>query len=151
MSEPERMKITIEDLEPEEEQPLVAEQPRRKGASEVASAAGQAAAETGKKAAVAAGGLARKAWDSDVRHKATDKIASGATAVGNRSAELVRDKVASTVEEQAKATAAAVEARVREVDWKSEGQKAAVGGMRWLSRQLEALAERFSTKEESEQ
>lgn len=151
MSEQERMKITIEDLEPEEEKPLVAEQPHRSKVGEAAATAGQAAAEGGKKAVVAAGSLARKVWDSDVRQKATDKLASGATAVGNRSAELVREKVASTVEEQAKATAAAVEARVREVDWKAEGQKAAVGGMRWLSRRLEALAERFSGSRESKQ
>lgn len=147
MSEKEPIKITIEDLEAEEK-PLVAEQSGRKSAGEVAVAAGQAAGRTGKKAAVAAGGLARKAWESDVRRQATDKIASGATTVTHRSAEIVRDKVADTVEQQAKATVAAVEARVREVDWKTEGQKAAVGGMRWLSRRLEALAERFGRREE---
>jgi len=71
--------------------------------------------------------------------------------VTHRSAEIVRDKVADTVEQQAKATVAAVEARVREVDWKTEGQKAAVGGMRWLSHRLEALAERFGRREEGKQ
>jgi hypothetical protein len=99
--------------------------------------------QTGKKAAVAAGDLARKAWESDTRRKATDK----AGAVTSRGAEMVRDKVADTVEQQAKATVAAVEARVREVDWKTEGQKAAVGGMRWLSRWLEELAEKFGRQD----
>jgi hypothetical protein len=142
-----RLKITIEELE-DEETPLVAEQPAkqsaRAAAGDVASVAGQA----GKKAAGAAGALARKAWQSDTRRKATEKLADGATAVANRSTELVRDKVAETVEQQARATAAAVEARVREVDWRTEAQQAAVGGLRWLGRRLEALAERFNRAEQ---
>lgn len=55
----------------------------------------------------------------------------------------MRDKVSETIQTQAKATADAVEAKLREVDWKSEAQKGAEGGLRWLSRQLEHIAERL--------
>jgi hypothetical protein len=134
MADQEPLKITIEDLDPidDEEKPLLAE-PR-----------GRDLASTAGKAAIAAGELARKAWESDTRRKATDKVASSAAAVTTRTTEAVRDKVAETVEEQARATAAAVEARVREIDWQAEAQQLAVGGLRWLGIRLEELAQRFS-------
>jgi hypothetical protein len=150
MSDKEPLKITIEDIE-DEEKPVVAERPQQSGrklAGDVASTAGKSAGRAGKKAAVAAGDLTRKAWESDARRKATDKLATGATTVTHRSAELVRDKVAEVIEEQARATATAVETRVREVDWQAEAQKAAVGGLRWLGRRLEELAQRFSQPNE---
>ena len=55
--------------------------------------------------------------------------------------EAVRDKVSETI--QAQATADAVEERLRQVDWKAEATKGAEGGLRWLSKRLEVLAERL--------
>jgi len=80
-----------------------------------------------------------KGATSRVTHKITDTTAEAAS----RSAEAVRDKVGETVQAQAKATADAVEARLREIDWKGEAQKGAEGGLRWLSKRLEELAERL--------
>ena len=47
------------------------------------------------------------------------------------------------VQAQSKATADAIEARLREIDWKDEAQKGAEGGLRWLSKRLEELAEKL--------
>ena len=63
--------------------------------------------------------------------------------VYKRQAEAVRDKVSETIQAQAQATADAVEERLRQVDWKAEATKGAEGGLRWLSKRLEVLAERL--------
>ena len=55
----------------------------------------------------------------------------------------MRDKVSETIQTQAKATADAVEERLRQVDWKTEATKGAEGSLRWLSKRLEELAERL--------
>ncbi len=75
--------------------------------------------------------------------RVTHKIADTTAEAASRSAEAVRDKVGETIQAQAKATADAVEARLREVDWKAEAQKGAEGSLRWLSKRLEELAERM--------
>jgi hypothetical protein len=74
-----------------------------------------------------------------VAHKIADTTAEATS----RSAEAVRDKVTEAIQTQSKATADAVEARLREIDWKDEAQKGAQEGLRWLSQRLAALAEKM--------
>jgi len=133
MTDKEPLKITLEDLglsetppEPPARVAMPVEEPRgkvRQGAEQV----GQRMAE------------AVKGSTATVTHKIADTTAE----VASRSAEAVRDKVSETIQSQAQATADAVEARLREIDWKAEAQKGAEGGLRWLSRRLEQLAERM--------
>lgn len=75
--------------------------------------------------------------------RVAQKIAATTTDATNRSAEAVREKISETVQAQSKATADAIEARLREIDWKEEAQKGAEGGLRWLSQRLDSLAERL--------
>jgi hypothetical protein len=77
------------------------------------------------------------------------KIADTTAEASNRSAEAIREKVNDAVRAQTQATADAVEARLREVDWKSEVQKGAEGGLRWLIGRLEALADHFRSEDKS--
>jgi len=83
--------------------------------------------------------------------RVTQKIADTTADAASRSAEAVREKVSEAIQEQTKATADAVEARLREIDWKAEAQKGAEGSLRWLSKRLEALAERLRADEEGKQ
>jgi uncharacterized protein YjbJ (UPF0337 family) len=83
----------------------------------------------------------------DTAGKATRKVAAGVGEVAGRSADAARDKVAGAMEEQARATAKAVEDRVREIDWKGEAQKGATTGLKWLSQQLADLADRLGKAE----
>jgi hypothetical protein len=121
MSEKEPLKITLADLG-EEEKPAVPEP-----------TAGESPGQAHK--------VAEAVKDSAAR--AANKIAGATADVTSRSAEAVRDKVGEAVQAQSKATADAIEARLREIDWKGEAQKGAEGGLRWLSRRLEELAERL--------
>ncbi len=128
MSEKETLKITLEDVA--EESPPAATPERgtlRDGAADL----GHKVSETVK------GSAARVAT----------KIADTTTEATSRSAEAVRDKVGEAIQAQSKATADAVEARLREIDWKSEAQKGAEGGLRWLSQRLEELAEKLRDEE----
>ncbi len=79
----------------------------------------------------------------DTAARAAHKIAGATAGVTSRGAEAVKDKVGEAVQAQSKATADAIEARLREIDWKGEAQKGAEGGLRWLSQRLEELAERL--------
>jgi len=83
----------------------------------------------------------------DTTSRVAHKIADVTTEATSRSAEVVRDKVSETIQTQSKATADAVEARLRDIDWKGEAQKGAEDGLRWLSKRLEALAERLKKEE----
>jgi hypothetical protein len=76
---------------------------------------------------------------SRVAQKITDSTADTAA----RTAEAVREKVGEAIQAQSKATADAVEARLREIDWKGEVRKGAEGGLHWLSERLEDLAGRL--------
>ncbi len=129
MSSQERLQITMADLG-ETEPPATPEQSHEK-MREGMEQAGHKVAETVKDAT------------SRVAHKIADTTAD----VTSRSAEAVRDKVGETIQAQSKATADAVEARLREIDWKGEAQKGAEGGLRWLSKRLEELAERLKKGE----
>lgn len=132
MSEKEPLRITLEDLgEPEK-----AATPEREH-----SALRDGAAQTGHKVTGAV-----KESAARVAHKIAD-VTTDAT---SRSAEAVRDKVGEAIQAQSKATADAIEARLREVDWKQEAQKGAEGGLRWLSQRLEAFAERLGKEDKSE-
>ncbi len=134
MSNQEPLKITLADLgEPEStaEPPAKPEQ----GQGKVREGVEQAGAKVA--------GVVKDAT-SRVAHKIADTTAEGTS----RSAEAVRDKVGEAIQAQSKATAEAVEARLREIDWKGEVQKGAEDGLRWLGKQLEGLAERLK-KEES--
>lgn len=133
MSNQEPLKITLADLgepEPPAEPPATPEQ----SGSRLRDGLEQA----GQKVAGAA-----KETTSRVAHKIADTTAEATS----RSAEVVRDKVSETIQAQSKATAEAVEARLREIDWKGEAQKGAEGSLRWLSKQLEDLAERLRKEE----
>ncbi len=76
------------------------------------------------------------------------KIADTTTEATSRGAEAVRDKMGETIQAQSKATADAIETRLREVNWKGEAQKGAEGGLRWLSQRLDDLAEKLRAGKE---
>lgn len=131
MTDKEPLKITLEDLG-EEEKPAPATPEKKKlvdGAADVGHKVGDAVKGTASRAA--------------------HKIAGATADVTSRSAEAVRDKVGETIQAQSKATADAVEARLREIDWKGEAQKGAEGGLRWLGKRLEDLAEKLKSEETS--
>jgi hypothetical protein len=134
MSDKEPLKITLADLgEPEEDD-------RRQTTDD-----GQAA---GDKSGISQR-LAGAVKDSTAR--VAQKIADTASDTTSRTADAVRDKVGETIQAQSKATADAIEARLREIDWKGEAQKGAEGGLRWLSQRLEALAGKMGQGSEGEE
>lgn len=133
MTDKEPLKITIEDIDGE----YKAETPSRDG-----NKVKEGAAEVGHKL----GGAVK-----DSAARVAHKIADTTTDVTSRSAEAMRDKVGETIQAQSKATADAVEARLRELDWKNEAQKGAQGGLRWLSQRLDDLAEKLRTDEKSDE
>jgi hypothetical protein len=83
----------------------------------------------------------------DASSRVAHKIADTTTDVADRTAEAVREKVGEAIQAQSKATADAVEARLREIDWKGEVRKGAEGGLHWLSDRLEDLAGRLRAEE----
>jgi hypothetical protein len=132
MTDDNRLKITLEDLEPQEK-PV---EPETASGAEAAAAKARAQAEK----------VGRQVTDGvkSTAQKATQKVTGKAAEVTSRSAEAVRDKMTETVEAQARATVEAIEQRVREVDWKGEAQKGATGGLKWLSERMADLAERIT-------
>jgi hypothetical protein len=86
----------------------------------------------------------------DTAGKVTAKVSDTTAEAASRSAEAVRDKVSETIQAQSKATVDAVEERLRSVDWKGEAQKSAESSLRWLSRRLEAVAERLHSEANEE-
>lgn len=133
MNEKEPLKITLADLG-EEEKPA---------APEPEGDAGSSAEHLGHKMTGAV---------KETAARAAHKIAGATADVTSRSADAVRDKVGEAVQAQSKATADAIETRLREIDWNGEAQKGAEGGLRWLSRRLEEAAERLRAgKEEDKQ
>lgn len=136
MNDKEPLKITLEDLgeeEKTEEKPYTPSEERSK--------LRDGAAQVGQKVSGAV-----KDTTSRVAHKIADTTAEATS----RSAEAVRDKVGETIQAQSKATVDAVEARLREIDWKAEAQKGAEGGLRWLSNRLDALAEKLREETDAE-
>lgn len=129
MSNQEPLKITLADLGDPESPAIAGDAPNR--IHEGLEQAGQKIA-----------GVAK-----DTSSRLAHKIADVTTEATSRSAEAVRDKVSETIQTQSKATADAVEARLRDIDWKGEAQKGAEDSLRWLSKRLEALAERLKKEE----
>lgn len=126
----EPIRIVIE----EEDLPLIPDKPGR-SAPDVKAGAKQ----VGDKAAE----LAQKAWDSEPRRKVTD----GAAALAAKGSKAVANKMADTMEQQARQQATALQHRVQETDWKEEAKKGSVNGLRWLSAQFALLADRFTPDE----
>ncbi len=134
MTDKEPLKITLEDLG-------LSETPAEPAAARVAMRAEEPRGKVRESAEQVGQRVAGAVKDSTA--KVTHKIADTTAEAASRSAEAVRDKVSETIQSQAQATADAVEAKLREIDWKAEAQKGAEGGLRWLSRRLEQLAERM--------
>jgi hypothetical protein len=130
MSDQEPLKITLEDLGTEEPPAVTGQAPGklRAGAEQVGQKLAGAVKET--------------------TGKVTAKVTETTADVTSRSAEAVRDKVSETIQAQSKATAEAVEQRLREINWKGEAQKGAEGSIRWLSLRLSELAERLNTEDD---
>lgn len=136
MTNNEPLKITLDDLEDEkpapDAPPAQPEQTSRLRAQ---------AEEAGRQVAGSVKGTA---------DKLTQKIADSAAEVTSRSAEAAREKMGEMIQAQSKATADAIESRLREVDWKHEAQKGAEGGLRWLSKRLDDLAGKMAEQPASE-
>jgi len=128
----EPIRIVIE----EEDLPLIPDKPGLK-APDVKAGAKQ----VGDKAAE----LAQKAWDSEPRRKVTDGVKHGVSTVAAKSSKAVANKMADTMEQQARQQATALQHRVQETDWKEEAKKGSAQGLRWLSEKLSALADRVTT------
>ncbi len=124
----------------EEETPFVPEQPKQTTADAV-----KAQAAT----------VAKQAWDSDIRKKATKGMKRGATAVAGtvaaKSQQVVQDRMVKAAEEQARQQTAAIKTKIKETDWQHEAKQGTAKGLRWLSAQFAKLAERFTPKEETEE
>jgi hypothetical protein len=97
--------------------------------------------------AATAGAAAKKAWDSDVRHKATDKFNEGFNAAATKGSEYLRDRIAATAEQQTKDAAGAVQTRIKEADWKREARVGLKVGLAWLGARLTGIAERLPADE----
>ncbi len=131
MPDNEPLKITLDDLADE----IPAADPSPAQAGTTTSRVRAQAEEAGRQVAGSVKGTA---------DKLTRKVADSAAEVTSRSADAAREKMGEVIQAQSKATADAIEARLREVDWKQEAQKGAEGGLRWLSRRLDDLAGKVS-------
>jgi hypothetical protein len=133
MTDDNRLKITLEDLDAEEK-PVAAERTSGDATGKVRTQAEK---------------VGRQVSDSvkGTAQKATQKVTDKAAEVTSRSAGAMRDKMTETVETQARATVDALEQRVREIDWKGEAQKGATVGLKWLSERMAGLAERVAPGE----
>ncbi|WP_420629252.1 hypothetical protein [Candidatus Leptofilum sp.] len=120
----------------EEETPFVPEQPQPNTADAVKTQAANAA---------------KKAWDSELRKKATRGVKRGATAVAAKSQQVVQERMVKAAEEQARQQTEAIKTKIRETDWQHEAKQGTAKGLRWLSTQLSKLAERFTPKEPSQE
>lgn len=126
MSDKEPLKITLDDLEAEQAEPEAPAAP-----PEETSRLRAQAEEAGRQVAGSV---------KETAGKLSQKIAAGAADVTSRSTEAAREKMGEVIQAQSKATADAIEARLRQVDWKQEAQKGAEGGLRWLSKRIDELA-----------
>ena len=120
----------------EDETPFVPEQPKETAVDAVKSQASKAA---------------KQAWDSELRKKATRGMKKGATAVAAKSQQVVQERMVKAAEEQARQQTEAIKTKIRETDWQHEAKQGTAKGLRWLSAQLNKLAERFTPKEEIEE
>jgi hypothetical protein len=127
----------------EDEPPFVPEQPQPTAVRTSAKAVKTQAAN-----------VAKQAWDSDLRKKATRGMKRGAAAVAvtvaAKSQKVVQEHVVKTAEQQARQQTEALKTKIRETDWQHEAKQGTANGLRWLSVQLSKLAERFIPKDDSE-
>ncbi|VAW41989.1 hypothetical protein MNBD_CHLOROFLEXI01-4699 [hydrothermal vent metagenome] len=94
---------------------------------------------------------AKRAWNSNLRKKATGGMKRGATAVAAKSQKVVQERMVKTAEEQARRQAEALKTKLRETDWQHEAKQSTASGLRWLSAKLAQLATRFSPSSEPEE
>lgn len=87
--------------------------------------------------------VAQRAWQSEKRRQATEKVEEKVTAVLNKGSDAVQTRVNQMVEEQAKE-------RLRQIDWQQVAKSGMVGGLRWLSQRLHKLADKFDTPSQSD-
>lgn len=120
---------------PVEETPFVPEQP------------GPTAVDAVKKQAA---NVAKQAWNSDLRKKATRGMKHGVTAVAAKSQKVVQERMVKAAEEQARQQTEAIKTKIRETDWQHEAKQGTANGLRWLSAKLSKLAERFTPQTEQE-
>ncbi|MFZ1400840.1 MAG: hypothetical protein WAS33_28310 [Candidatus Promineifilaceae bacterium] len=120
----------------EEETPFVPEQPQPTAADAVKT---QAAA------------VAKQAWDSDLRKKATRGMKRGAATVAAKGQQVVQDRMVKAAEQQARQQTEAIKTKIKETDWQHEAKQGTANGLRWLSAQFAKLAERFTPKEETKE
>ncbi len=92
---------------------------------------------------------AKRAWNSNLRKKATGGMKRGVTAVAVKSQKAVQERMVKTAEEQARQRTEALKTKLRETDWQQEAKQGTASGLRWLSAKLAQLAARFSSIEES--
>jgi hypothetical protein len=122
----------------EDEAPFVSEQPKPTAVSAVKNQASKAA---------------KRAWNSNLRKKATGGMKRSAAAVAGtvaaKSQKVVQERMVKTAEEQARRQTEALKTKLRETDWQQEAKQGTATGLRWLSVKLAQLAARFSPTEES--
>jgi hypothetical protein len=94
-----------------------------------------------------AAALARRAWESDGRKQLTNKAKDGAGKVLAKGNQVIQEKVVEAAQQQAREQLAATQEKLRQTDWKAAAQQGAAGGLRWLSRQINQLAQRFNATE----
>ncbi len=130
MSEQEPLKIEIP---PEEDAPHKPEQTK--------TSASDTAVDAGRKVAGVTVELAQKAANSEAGRAATRKIHQ----LGDRGVRYVGTRMADTAEQQARATADAMQQRLKEMDWEKEARSGAAAGLSWLSGRLNEIARRFDS------
>lgn len=125
----------------EEEPPYLPEQPRPR--------LSERAQKLGGRVAVAAKRGAQAAWQSRVRKKATGSLRRGVTAIVKKGSRLAQDKLVKRAERRAKESASALRTRIGSTEWKLEAKAGTAKGLRWASRQLTQLADRFTPIQEN--
>ena len=102
------------------------------------------AVQAGKTAVSATARTAQKAWDSEPRRKVTRGVARGTAKAAGKTSKFVSEKVAKAAEKQARERATAVQARIRETDWKAEAKSGTARSLNWLSQRLSRLAAKIN-------
>jgi len=90
---------------------------------------------------------AERAWRSEMRKKTTAGVRRGSAKIATKSSRFVRERVIDTAGRKTKASASIMASRIRSTDWKGETQTRSANGLRWLSRHLERMADRFTPAE----
>ncbi|MFO7537354.1 MAG: hypothetical protein R6X32_04755 [Chloroflexota bacterium] len=90
---------------------------------------------------------ARRAWESDQRKQLTKRAKAEADKVVAKGNQVVQEKVVEAARQQTRARLDATQEKLRQTDWKVVAQTGAAGGLHWLSRQVNRLANRFTPAE----